>query len=80
MTLTLSTGPMAGTVVVTTPAGRQSLAMQAGVEQQVSVELPQAARLVPLTIQSSVMFRPGEITTESRDFRGLGCQVRIALE
>ncbi|MFN7914459.1 MAG: hypothetical protein U0Q55_03905 [Vicinamibacterales bacterium] len=80
MTLTLSTGPMAGTVVVTTPAGRQSFAMQAGVDQQVSIALPQGARLVPLTIQSSVMFRPGEITTESRDFRGLGCQVRIALE
>ncbi|MGC4085758.1 MAG: hypothetical protein QM736_27435 [Vicinamibacterales bacterium] len=80
MTLTLSTGPNAGTVTVTYGGQSRQVAMAGDREEQLTFDLPAGARLVPLTIQSSVMFRPGEINPELRDFRGLGCQVRLALE
>ncbi|MBS1817819.1 MAG: hypothetical protein JSU08_07815 [Acidobacteria bacterium] len=79
MTLTLSTGPNDGVVTLETPEGRRQIAMKAQEEQQVHVELP-PGRVVPITIGSNVMFRPGEVNPASKDFRGLGCQVRIALE
>ncbi len=80
MTLTLSTGPMAGTVSVTSGGRTQQVAMPGNQEQFLAVDVPAGARLVPLTIQSSVMFRPAEVNPSVNDMRGLGCQVRIALE
>lgn len=80
MTLTLSTGPMAGTVTVTGAGQTQRVAMPGNQEQTIALDVPPGVRLVPLTIQSSVMFRPGEINPSTNDMRGLGCQVRIALE
>ena len=80
MTLTLSTGPNSGEVTVESPAGSHRVTMTANEEQRLAVALPAGARLVPLTIQSSVMFRPAEVNPSSTDMRGLGCQVRIALD
>ena len=80
MTLTLSTGPMAGTVSVRSEGRTQQVAMPGNQEQVVTLDVPAGARLVPLTIQSSVMFRPGEVNPSITDMRGLGCQVRIGLE
>ena len=80
MTLTLSTGPMAGTVSVSTEGRTQQVAMPGNQEQVVTLDVPAGARLVPLTIQSSVMFRPAEVNPSVNDMRGLGCQVRIVLE
>lgn len=80
MTLTLSTGPNSGTVSVTYAGRTQQLAMIANEERVLHLDVMAGERLVPLTIQSSVMFRPGEVNPASRDFRGLGCQVRLALE
>ena len=80
MTLTLSTGPMAGSVTVSHSGRTQQVAMAGNQAQTISLDVPAGARLVPLTIQSAVMFRPAEVNPDSRDARGLGCQVRIALE
>lgn len=80
MTLTLSTGPMSGTVTLSAGDRSQVVRMVSGAEQQVTFDLAPGSRLVPLTVQSSTMFRPSEVARDSRDFRGLGCQVRIALE
>jgi hypothetical protein len=80
MTLTLSTGPMSGTVKVIAAGQARVVTMVAGRENAVSFDLPPGVRLVPLTIESSVMFRPAEVDKTSSDMRGLGCQVRIGLE
>ncbi|MEQ1728197.1 MAG: hypothetical protein ABL982_07420, partial [Vicinamibacterales bacterium] len=80
MTLTLSTGPMAGTVSVTSGGRTQQVSMPGNQEQVLALDVPAGSRLVPLTIRSSVMFRPGEVNPSITDMRGLGCQVRIALE
>jgi hypothetical protein len=48
--------------------------------KDVVFDLPQGRQLVPLTVQSTVMFRPAELDPKSTDMRGLGCQVRIGLE
>jgi hypothetical protein len=80
MTLTLSTGPMSGNVEISVGNEVKTVAMMAGQVQVLSFELPPGQRLVPLTVQSNVMFRPGEIDRTSDDMRGLGCQVRVDLE
>ena len=80
MTLTLSTGPMAGDVTLSVAGKPMTVAMTGGEVKVVSFELPPGQRLVPVTVQSSVMFRPAEIDPRSTDMRGLGCQVRIGLE
>ena len=49
-------------------------------EQQLELEVPPGERLVPLTIQSTVMFRPADENPALSDSRGLGCQVRLVLE
>jgi hypothetical protein len=80
LTLTLSTGPMSGDVEISVGGRMTNVAMTAGQIQVLSFDLPSGQRLVPLTVQSDVMFRPGEIDAASDDMRGLGCQVRIGLE
>jgi hypothetical protein len=80
MTLTLSSGPMNGVVALTMAGRPTTVQMRAGEIQVVSFDLLPAQRLVPLTVQSSVMFRPAEVDPRSTDMRGLGCQVRVALE
>jgi hypothetical protein len=80
MLLTLSTGPMSGAVKVTAGARTEEVSMSANQEQTIAFDVPAGGRAVPLTVQSSVMFRPGDVNPESRDMRGLGCQVRVALE
>jgi hypothetical protein len=51
-----------------------------GEEISLVVDLPSGARLVPLEIRSSTMFRPGEVDPTSTDTRRLGCRIRIVLE
>jgi len=81
LTLTLSTGPMAGTVSVSAFGQKKTVTMRAGEIQVVSWDVaPTTQRLIPVTVQSSVMFRPAETDKASTDMRGLGCQVRIGLE
>ncbi|HUR35507.1 MAG TPA: hypothetical protein VM032_17010 [Vicinamibacterales bacterium] len=80
MVLTLSTGPRSGAVRVAAAGQVQQVAMVANEEQSIAFDLPAGERLVALTVQSSVMFRPGEVNPDLRDMRGLGCQVSIALE
>lgn len=80
LTLRLSTGSMAGTVVVRVDDDARSVSMAENAVNEVSFKLPPGKRLVPMTVQSSVMFRPAEVDPESRDMRGLGCQVHIILD
>lgn len=80
MTLTLSTGPMAGLVTVTLGGRTQQVSMPGSQEQIVTLDVPAGPGPVPLTIRSSVMFRPAQVNPSVNDMRGLGCQVRIALE
>lgn len=81
MTLTLSTGPMDSQVTV--QFGKEAprtLSMASDRNTTLSLDVPAGARLVPLTIGSSTMFRPAEVDPAARDVRGLGCQVNIAFE
>jgi hypothetical protein len=78
--LTLSTGPMNGSVTVSFSKRTEQVPMSANQAQTIALDVPAGARLVPLTIQSDVMFRPSEVNPDSRDARGLGCQVHVALE
>jgi hypothetical protein len=80
LTLHLSTGPRSGEVAVTVGGEERRVAMAADTPYQLSYDLPADVRLVPLTVQSNVMFRPGEVDPRSGDMRGLGCQVQITLE
>lgn len=80
MTLALFTGPMSGEVEVSVGRDMRTIAMTAGQVEVLSFDLPPGQRLVPITVQSDVMFRPGEIDRTSDDMRGLGCQVRVGLE
>jgi hypothetical protein len=80
MTLNLATGPMTGQVVLSVAGATTNLAMTGGDVKVLSFDLPQAQRLVPVTVQSNVMFRPAELDGRSTDRRGLGCQVRVNLE
>jgi hypothetical protein len=54
--------------------------MVAGAVNVVSFDLPPGKKLVPVRVQSTVMFRPAEVEAASTDMRGLGCQVRIGFE
>jgi hypothetical protein len=80
MTLKLSTGPKSGSVAVSVAGNLKTVEMPGNEVKDVSFELPRRRMLVPLTVQSTVMFRPAEVDPKSTDMRGLGCQVRIALE
>jgi hypothetical protein len=80
MTLVLSTGPMAGEVEVTAGAQTRKVQMAANQIENIAFDLSSDQRLVPLTVRSNVMFRPAEVDPASKDTRGLGCQVRLALE
>ena len=80
MVLTLSTGPMSGAVKLGFGSRTEQMTTSANQEQTITFDVPPGERLVPLTVQSTVMFRPGEVNPDSRDMRGLGCQVRVALE
>ena len=78
--LTLSTGPMAGLVTVEVAGRVQHVSMPGNADVSLTMALPPGARFVPLAIQSSTMFRPSEVDPAANDTRGLGCQVRLALE
>lgn len=80
LVLTLSTGPNAGTVEIGVAGDRRVVPVAAGGEQVVAFPLPQGRRLVPVTIRSSVEFRPADVDARTRDMRGLGCRVQVALE
>jgi hypothetical protein len=80
MMLKLSTGPKAGNVSVAVAGTAKTVAMAGEETTDVSFEIPPGRTLVPLTVQSTVMFRPAEVDPKSTDTRGLGCQVRIGLE
>lgn len=80
MTLQLSTGPRTASVQIAVAGQPRTLSIAAGDVAEVSFELPAGRRVVPLTVQSTSMFRPAEVDRSSTDMRGLGCQVRVALE
>jgi hypothetical protein len=80
MILTLSTGPMSGDVHLSVDGVARTVAMTAGRTEQLAFDLRPGASLVPITVQSAVMFRPADVDTTSTDMRGLGCQVRVELE
>ncbi len=80
MRLTLSTGPMSGAVTLSVAGKPFVVDMVGRTDHSVVFELPQGAQIVPLTVESAVMFRPSEVDPASTDTRGLGCQVRIGLE
>lgn len=80
MTLTLSSGPMSGRVALSVAGDSRTVDMVGGRANAVSFDLPSGARLVPVTVESTVMFRPADVEPASTDRRGLGCQVRINLE
>jgi hypothetical protein len=71
---------MNGSVTVSFSKRTEQVPMSANQAQTIALDVPAGARLVPLTIQSDVMFRPSEVNPDSRDARGLGCQVHVALE
>lgn len=78
--LTLSTGPMAGVVTVDVAGRVQRVSMPGNEDVSLAVPLPAGEPFVPFSIQSSTMFRPSEVEPSANDMRGLGCQVRLALE
>jgi hypothetical protein len=80
MTLKLSTGPQSGQVSVSVAGQSQTVPMVANQVKDIVFDLPPGRSIVPLTVRSTVMFRPAEIDRTSTDTRGLGCQVRIGLE
>jgi hypothetical protein len=80
MMLKLSTGPKSGDITVSVAGQSKTVAMQGGEVRDVAFDLPPGRQVVPLTVQSTVMFRPAEVDPKSTDMRGLGCQVRIGLE
>ena len=80
MLLKLSTGPKSGAVTVTVDGQEKTVAMQGGEVKDLVFDLASGRQMVPLTVQSAVMFRPAETDATSTDMRGLGCQVRIDLE
>ncbi len=80
MTLKLATGPKSGDVTVSVAGNARTIAMAGEEVKDVVFDLPPGRQLVPLTVQSAVMFRPAELDPKSTDLRGLGCQVRIGLE
>lgn len=79
-TLNLSTGPMSGEVLVSVAGQTKTVTVAAGQPNAVSFDLPAGQRVVPVKVQSTVMFRPGEVDPSSADMRGLGCRVRMTLE
>jgi hypothetical protein len=80
LTLTLSTGPMTGAVTVVAAGESRTVQMTGDEPTTISFSLPPGQPLVPVSIQSSVMFRPGEVDRTSGDMRGLGCHVELVLE
>lgn len=80
LTLTLSTGPMNARVRLSVGSEDRVVSMTGGREAQETFELPPNVRIVPISVESSAMFRPAEVDPASTDRRGLGCQVRIGLE
>jgi hypothetical protein len=80
MLLKLSTGPKSGAVTLTVDGQAKTVVMQGGEVKDLAFDLPSGRQIVPLTVQSTVMFRPAEADAKSTDMRGLGCQVRIDLE
>jgi len=80
MMLKLSTGPKSGVVSVSVAGHSQTVSMVANEVKDIVFDLPSGHSIVPLTVQSTVMFRPAEIDRTSTDTRGLGCQVRIGFE
>ena len=80
MTLKLATGPKSGYVTISVAGTAKTIAMLGEEVKDAVFDLPAGRSLVPVTVQSTVMFRPAETNPQSTDMRGLGCQVRIGLE
>jgi hypothetical protein len=78
--LTLHRGPVGGEVRISVAGTEHVASVQAGSLTRFEAAVPAHARLVPITIQSSGMFRPSEVDPASDDVRRLGCQVRVELE
>jgi hypothetical protein len=77
--LTLYQGPVSGPVSLN--VGGQHLEVNLSREEtrQIEVPVPGGMTLVPVSVQSSGMFRPADVDPRSGDVRWLGCQVRIDL-
>jgi hypothetical protein len=80
MTLTISTGPLAGDVFLKSASDSRKVQVQAGQAQKVTFDVPEGGVLVPLEVQSSTVFLPTDGDPQVRDIRPLGCRVEIALE
>lgn len=80
MMLTVSTGPLAGEVRLTSASGSRRVHVEAGRTQKVTFDVPEGGALVPLEVQSSTVFLPTDGDPQTRDIRPLGCRVEIALE
>jgi hypothetical protein len=80
MRISLSTGPLAGDVLLKTSVGSRKVQVPAGRPEQVTFDLPEGSALVPLEVQSTTVFLPTDGDSQSRDIRPLGCRVEIALE
>ncbi|MGE0451494.1 MAG: hypothetical protein AB7Q29_18115 [Vicinamibacterales bacterium] len=78
--VTLSTGPHEGRVRLASPIAQRSETVPANGTVEMVMDLPAGDALIPLTIGSSVTFRPGQVDPASSDMRALGCRVLLALE
>jgi hypothetical protein len=80
MTLTVSTGPLAGDVFLKSAAGSRNVHVQAGETQAATFDVPKGGALLPLEVQSSTVFLPTDGDPQARDIRPLGCRVEITLD
>lgn len=78
--LTLHLGPEQGGVRVSIAGEERIVPVAADEISVVEVDLPGGMRLVPVSIESPVWFRPADVDPASGDMRRLGCQVRVELE
>jgi hypothetical protein len=75
--LSVHCGPTAGTVTLTSPGWRSTVAVQPGLVQEVEVPVESAGVAVPMKIETSTGFVPSEHDPSSSDRRVLGCWFEV---
>ncbi len=78
--LTLHVGPAGADITLRAGDRDLMLPMAHDETRQVAIPVPAGAALVPIAVRASRAFRPAEMDHTSRDWRRLGCQVRVELE
>ncbi len=78
--LTVALGPNSGQIALRIGERVETVSVPAHDSRDVLVDLPRNGRLLPIHVQSPVMFRPSEVDPSSKDMRRLGCQVRVTLQ